>query len=64
MSIVQAILKELKRRKQTRWWLAKQTGLNVTALYKSLSTKSPHSLSGRNLQKIMKVLDLEIRPKE
>jgi predicted transcriptional regulator len=61
-NIRRAILKALKDQKRTRNWLAEETGIVPPAVYQYLNGKS--DMGSKRIEKLMKALGLEIRPKE
>jgi len=55
------IQKALKRSGNTRYWLAKQTGIRPATVYSLIDGNSGINL--KSLGKVLDVLGLEIRPK-
>jgi IS30 family transposase len=62
MTIRQTIIRELKRQKKTRYWLAKKTKMHYPTIHNYCSGK--FDLNTAKIERIMKELGLEIRPKE
>lgn len=55
----QTILKELKRQKKSRYWLAKQTGIALPNVYQYLNGKS--DMSTARIERLLAAMGLEIR---
>lgn len=62
VNLRQAILTELKRQKKTRYWLSQKSRIRPATVYDFLNGRASARLS--TAEKLMRVLGLEIRPKE
>lgn len=62
VNIRQAILNELKRQKKTRNWLAKRAGMVPPSVYQFLNGRN--DMSSKRIERLLRILGLEIRPKE